>query len=458
LVTAFLRAGVLSEDGNAKGNNHRTPQDGILSPLLANIALSVPDEYFTGKWGALGPSWTRAKHRRAGVSATRLVRLCRPTMLQSPWATLAWFFMFVRPKPVAPPYDPHVWSVIFDGVGVAPLPLVLDGATWTRDTAAEFERRNISCLAARFLHCHGIDVPVDVRGWIRRSAFAEAATEGTVVTGAARAFDALTSAGIDFVVVKGVAVSGLYEVGTPRYMGDVDVLVSPTDFQAAFDCLAVRGGRMSSEGVRFTPAVCPSVNVTDDAGLQIDLHRALAPWRWASGLTFDRLAAGSAQANVGGWSVATANNVHSLLATACSIVSDCGTHFEKSLPWRDVVVQIRAVEADGRVDELVSEAVVTDTGWMLKWVLEALPDAVRPRDLCDRLMPPSRFQRAGFALAHDPRSACRQWAWMFMRWPLHQVVAFERGMFWPSRTSLHSQGYTSRAAFMKDLVSEFRSN
>jgi hypothetical protein len=42
--------------------------------LLANIALSVLDEYFTQKWEALGPAWTRAKRRRQGVPTYRLVR------------------------------------------------------------------------------------------------------------------------------------------------------------------------------------------------------------------------------------------------------------------------------------------------------------------------------------------------------------------------------------------------
>jgi RNA-directed DNA polymerase len=42
--------------------------------LLANIALSVLDEYFTAKWEALGPEWTRVKRRRAGTPAMRLVR------------------------------------------------------------------------------------------------------------------------------------------------------------------------------------------------------------------------------------------------------------------------------------------------------------------------------------------------------------------------------------------------
>jgi RNA-directed DNA polymerase len=47
---------------------------GVLSPLLANIALSVLDEHFARKWDALGPTWTRAKHRRAGIPAMRLIR------------------------------------------------------------------------------------------------------------------------------------------------------------------------------------------------------------------------------------------------------------------------------------------------------------------------------------------------------------------------------------------------
>ena len=74
LVKAFLRAGILTEDGLDRTTITGTPQGGILSPLLANIALSVLDEHFTAKWEALGPAWTRAKHRRAGVPAMRIVR------------------------------------------------------------------------------------------------------------------------------------------------------------------------------------------------------------------------------------------------------------------------------------------------------------------------------------------------------------------------------------------------
>jgi RNA-directed DNA polymerase len=74
LVKAFLGAGILTEEGLDRTTITGTPQGGILSPLLANIALSVLDEHFARKWEALGPPWTRAKHRRAGVPAMRLIR------------------------------------------------------------------------------------------------------------------------------------------------------------------------------------------------------------------------------------------------------------------------------------------------------------------------------------------------------------------------------------------------
>ena len=74
LVKAFLVAGVLSEGQANRNTITGTPQGGILSPCLANIALTVLDEHFTRKWEALGPSWTRAKLQRQGVPAHRIVR------------------------------------------------------------------------------------------------------------------------------------------------------------------------------------------------------------------------------------------------------------------------------------------------------------------------------------------------------------------------------------------------
>jgi RNA-directed DNA polymerase len=74
VIRAFLASGILSERGISRRTFTGTPQGGILSPLLANIALSVLDEHFARKWEALGPQWTRAKLIRQGVAAMKLVR------------------------------------------------------------------------------------------------------------------------------------------------------------------------------------------------------------------------------------------------------------------------------------------------------------------------------------------------------------------------------------------------
>src|SRR5438874_5261041 len=45
LVKAFLKAGILTELGEIKETHTGTPQGGILSPLLTNVALSALDEH-----------------------------------------------------------------------------------------------------------------------------------------------------------------------------------------------------------------------------------------------------------------------------------------------------------------------------------------------------------------------------------------------------------------------------
>ncbi len=74
LVKAFLKAGVLCEDGVTRDNKTGTPQGGILSPLLANIALSVLDDHFAEAWVSFGKNQARSYRRRKGLPTYRLVR------------------------------------------------------------------------------------------------------------------------------------------------------------------------------------------------------------------------------------------------------------------------------------------------------------------------------------------------------------------------------------------------
>jgi RNA-directed DNA polymerase len=77
LVKAFLKAGILTELGESKDTHTGTPQGGILSPLLANIALAVLDEHLHGPWKPnreMGTASRRVRRRRKDLPNWRVVR------------------------------------------------------------------------------------------------------------------------------------------------------------------------------------------------------------------------------------------------------------------------------------------------------------------------------------------------------------------------------------------------
>lgn len=75
LVKAFLKSGVFTELGNREDTLTGTPQGGILSPLLANIALSALDDHFDRQWRQeMGTPYQRAKRRKNGHGNWKLVR------------------------------------------------------------------------------------------------------------------------------------------------------------------------------------------------------------------------------------------------------------------------------------------------------------------------------------------------------------------------------------------------
>lgn len=75
LVKAFLKAGILGEDGLRRETTAGAPQGGILSPLLANIALSVLGDYVAeARGGPVSGKAERAWRQRRGLPNFRLVR------------------------------------------------------------------------------------------------------------------------------------------------------------------------------------------------------------------------------------------------------------------------------------------------------------------------------------------------------------------------------------------------
>lgn len=76
LIRAFLRSGVMTEAGRLERTITGTPQGGIISPLLANIALSELDSEFEHRWEQMSTPYPgmRQTLRRKGFPTYRLVR------------------------------------------------------------------------------------------------------------------------------------------------------------------------------------------------------------------------------------------------------------------------------------------------------------------------------------------------------------------------------------------------
>ncbi len=72
LVKSFIKAGIMTQTGDREDSLTGTPQGGILSPLLANIALSALDEHFARQWEP--SSEQRKKRARKGLGNWRLIR------------------------------------------------------------------------------------------------------------------------------------------------------------------------------------------------------------------------------------------------------------------------------------------------------------------------------------------------------------------------------------------------
>jgi RNA-directed DNA polymerase len=73
LIRQFLAAGVMSELGTVTATPSGAPPGAILSPVLANVALSVLDRHFEATWRAHGAAPRRVRLRAKGQATHRLI-------------------------------------------------------------------------------------------------------------------------------------------------------------------------------------------------------------------------------------------------------------------------------------------------------------------------------------------------------------------------------------------------
>jgi hypothetical protein len=330
---------------------------------------------------------------------------------------------------IFPRMGPATFEALFGDVArdAADVPV----AAWEFE-AEVIETNHLAGLAINRLV--GEPVPMPVRESLRAAALMDMNLSDLAVHCSVPSLQRLEELGFPYVVIKGPGIAALEGGSFARPFSDLDLLIREADFAQALRTLRQDGfeERTASQPTwgYFNRFCREAVNLRSDTGGSIDLHHRVSPWLWSGSLDFARLAGRSQKIPCAGSDLPVASPVHNLLVCALHIVSDHGQPGVSLRPWRDVVVLAGRCDPD----EVASEAEAAQlTGW-LKWILDSLPESVRPLALCERLEDASSSIRARRRLANllPPHVGSSHLIGQALRLPVGHALMFLAGMVVPS--------------------------
>ncbi|MEO5902052.1 MAG: nucleotidyltransferase family protein, partial [Ilumatobacteraceae bacterium] len=245
--------------------------------------------------------------------------------------------------------------------------------------------------------------------------------------------------GIRSVLIKGLAMARFYPAAEMRSFGDVDIVVSPVQFEAALRLAHEHGLHPPATDLQphrsFDLRCREGLNLADAQGLvRLDLHHHIGPWAFGRLLTFERLHVFGETIEVHGHRVRVAGPAHSLAIALLHLISEQWQKKLSLVTWSDVAVLADRVDPHTTAQELR----VLHLDWLLAAVLAELPAGACPEKLAAAVGAPAipagsalrlRLLDTGALVGRHPAS----WA---VRLPVPNALWFLGGSAVPSHEYL----------------------
>jgi Uncharacterised nucleotidyltransferase len=280
-----------------------------------------------------------------------------------------------------------------------------------------------------------------------------------VERGATEAIEALTSGGIQFLVVKGPAVARFHPQPSLRTYTDVDVLVSPKQFRDALVVLE----KLEFQRIRDAEAFWMSFDEYCMEGFNlhrapsgnIDLHHHASPWHFGRALDFDEMFERSDQGAISGVPCLFASLRDAIAFASLHLVNDLGKDDASLMTWRDLVVLRDISGPEGFHEHLVRSGL----GWFEPLIRVALNDFGVPRGESDNGTdgPRGRMDRARLALMgwNQPSTFTRHPVGWTLRLSVPRALLFLAGSLVPSRSYVRAR-YPGYRAYWYDAFMSAR--
>lgn len=272
-----------------------------------------------------------------------------------------------------------------------------DPEQWAPEMDAVVGQR-LAPMALRLVRAQGLGVPAADWAALEAASFDWTTRCLEVTQRSAEALDLLRDVGVPFVVTKGPTLARHYAHRLDRPYGDIDLLVPRGSFT---EVLALLGRTLGyREADRNRPAwgafdlhCREAMNIESPTGGRLDIHHRIPPWRWAGGLTFERLFDRAEPTTTSGVIFPGVAPIHNLFIAALHLVSDRNRPGSSLIIWRDILEVARTCSAF----DITREASALGLGGWLRWVTRSLPPPVVPAELS------AAVQELNFDLLHLPR-------------------------------------------------------